>query len=38
MASVAVSELPKTQHDELCCVFAMLILHDEGLEVTVRLT
>ncbi|CAG9324338.1 unnamed protein product [Blepharisma stoltei] len=34
MASVARTELSKAEHDELSCVFAALILHDEGVEIT----
>jgi hypothetical protein len=37
MATVARAELSKTEHDELCCVYAALILHDEVVEVTVTL-
>lgn len=35
MAAVARTELAKAEHDELACVFAALILHDEGVEITV---
>lgn len=38
MASVARADLSKTEHDELCCVYAALILHDEDVEITVILT
>ena len=34
MSSVAASSLSKTTHDELCCTYAALILHDEKLEIT----
>ena len=34
MASVRVSTLDKTTHDELCCTYAALILHDEKLDIT----
>ena len=37
MASVARTDLSKTEHDELCCIYSALILHDESVEVTVRL-
>ena len=37
MASVRVSSLNKSTHDELCCTYAALILHDEKLEVTANL-
>ena len=32
--SVAFHQLDKQTHDEYCCTFAALLLHDEGLEVT----
>ena len=35
MASVDVSQLSKHEHDELCCAYASLLLHDDGLEITV---
>ena len=35
MASVEASQLSKADHDELCCAYAALLLHDEGLEITV---
>ena len=38
MASVARADLSKSEHDELCCVYSALILHDEGVEITVSLT
>ncbi len=34
MSSVKVASLDKTAHDELCCTYAALILHDEKLEIT----
>ena len=34
MASVEASQLPKAEHDELCCAYAALMLHDDGLEIT----
>ncbi|OMJ71330.1 hypothetical protein SteCoe_17896 [Stentor coeruleus] len=34
MAGVALANLPKTEHDELCCIYSALILHDEGMDVT----
>ncbi|CAG9333881.1 unnamed protein product [Blepharisma stoltei] len=34
MAAVSRTDLSKAEHDELSCVFAALILHDEGVEVT----
>lgn len=34
MASVKVSALDKATHDELCCTYATLILHDEKLDIT----
>merc|ERR1712080_10047 len=27
-------DLPKADHDELCCSYAALMLHDDGLEIT----
>lgn len=33
MSSVRVSSLDKTTHDELCCTYAALILHDERLDI-----
>ena len=36
MASVDVSQLSKQEHDELTCAYAALLLHDDGLEITVR--
>ena len=35
MASVDISQISKQEHDELSCAYAALILHDEGLEITV---
>ena len=35
MASVEVSKLSKADHDELCCSYAALMLHDDGLEISV---
>ncbi len=35
MASVEASKLSKADHDELCCSYAALLLHDDGLEITV---
>merc|ERR1712127_675577 len=34
MASVEASQLSKAEHDELCCSYAALMLHDDGLEIT----
>ena len=34
MASVEAKDLPKADHDELCCSYAALMLHDDGLEIT----
>ena len=31
MSTVVLSSLPKSEHDELCCVFASLVLHDDAL-------
>jgi len=37
MASVEASKLSKEEHDELCCSYAALMLHDDGLEITVSI-
>ena len=37
MASVDVSQLTKTEHDELCCAYAALLLHDGELEISVSI-
>ena len=34
MASVEVSALSTAEHDQLCCAYAALMLHDDGLEVS----
>merc|ERR1712224_527242 len=34
MASVEASKLSKADHDELCCSYAALMLHDDGVEIT----
>merc|ERR1711918_136342 len=34
MASVETSKLSKADHDERCCSYAALMLHDDGLEIT----
>merc|ERR1711977_600290 len=34
MANVEANNLPKADHDELCCSYAALMLHDDGLEIT----
>ena len=34
MASVDVKTLSKQEHDELCCTYAALLLHDENLEIS----
>ena len=34
MAAVASSQLDRATHDQLCCTYAALILHDDGQEVT----
>merc|ERR1712167_181583 len=34
MASVEASKLSKADHDELCCTYAALMLHDDGMEIT----
>ena len=36
MASVDVASIPKQEKDELVCAYAALLLHDEGIEITVR--
>ena len=35
MASVDVSQLSKQEHDELVCAYSALLLHDDGLEISV---
>lgn len=35
MASVEANKLSKADHDELCCSYAALMLHDDGCEITV---
>lgn len=35
MASVEATALSKSDHDELCCSYAALMLHDDGVEITV---
>jgi hypothetical protein len=37
MASVEASKLSKSDHDELCCSYAALMYHDDGVEITVGL-
>merc|ERR1712072_1264747 len=34
MASVDPSKLSKAEHDELCCSYAALMLHDDKLDIT----
>ena len=34
MSSEEVSKISKAEHDELCCSYAAMILHDDGLEIT----
>lgn len=34
MATVEAKQLSATEHDELCCVYAALLLHDAGLEIS----
>merc|ERR1712216_82454 len=34
MASKEAKELSQAEHDELCCSYAALMLHDDGLEIT----
>ena len=38
MASKEASQLSAAEHDELCCSYAALMLHDDGLEITVSIT
>ena len=35
MSQIEVDKLSKTQHDELCCTYAALLLHDSGLDISV---
>ncbi len=37
MASVDVASLSKAEHDELCCAYAALLLHDGEIEITVSI-
>lgn len=34
MAKVPLSQLPQVEHNELCCVFASLVLQDDELPIT----
>merc|ERR1711881_123489 len=34
MATVEASSLSQAEHDELCCSYAALTLHDDGVEIT----
>merc|ERR1712151_855540 len=34
MASVEAKSLSQAEHDELCCSYAALMLHDDGVEIT----
>ena len=34
MANISGFELPKDQRDELCLSYSVLMLHDDGLEIT----
>merc|ERR1712100_700514 len=34
MASVEAGALSQAEHDELCCSYAALMLHDDGVEIT----
>ena len=34
MATVEAKSLSAQEHDELCCVYASLLLHDAGIEIT----
>ncbi|OMJ86240.1 hypothetical protein SteCoe_12305 [Stentor coeruleus] len=34
MASVARTDLSKSEKDELCCVYSALVLHDSGADIT----
>ena len=35
MAAVATSALDKKQHNELCCIYAALLLHDDKQDISV---
>ena len=35
MAHVETAQLSKSEHDELCCAYAALLLHDDGQEISV---
>jgi len=37
MASKEASSLSAGEHDELCCSYAALMLHDDGVEITVSI-
>merc|ERR1712093_847928 len=34
MASVPANNLSQAEHDELCCSYAALMLHDDGVDIT----
>ena len=38
MAHVDPSQLSKSEHDELACAYAALLLHDDGQEITVTIS
>ena len=37
MSTVPADQIGKKEHDELCCVYSALILHDDGQEVNVSI-
>lgn len=36
MASIPRADLSKSEHDELCCVYSALLLHDQGADLSVN--
>ena len=36
MAAIDTTKISAQEHDELCCVYACLALHDAGIQITVK--